>query len=126
MFMATNTKAATKRATDTAFSSANSFINTPGSRSTPRHKTQHALFIPKLASSSGTSGQIRFVITAFIMSPNTLKKITNNPKLLTRIMKQIQKIEDLPMTRKPISNIDEGVSGQTSLAFRKRTLLSTT
>ena len=45
-------------------------------------------------------------------------KITIKKKLYTAIAKQIAKIDDRPIIKYPISNIDEGLSGQTSLALR--------
>lgn len=50
----------------------------------------------------------------------------NSPKLLTRMIEQIQNILDLPRVMKPSSNMLVGLSGQRSLAFRNRTLQSMT
>jgi hypothetical protein len=46
----------------------------------------------------------------------------SNPKLLTRIIKVIQKILDLPSKMKPSSNMLVGLSGHMSLALRNSTL----
>ena len=57
---------------------------------------------------------------------NTFTKIMIKKKLLIQITKHIAKIADLPIIKYPISNIDDGLSGQTSLALRKRILQITT
>ena len=45
---------------------------------------------------------------------------------LTQTIKQMRKIEDLPIVRNPISNNDEGLFGQASLALRYKTEQRTT
>lgn len=56
----------------------------------------------------------------------TLTKITIRKKLFIKIAKQMTYMARLPMIRKPISNMELGVSGQTSLALRYKTLLKMT
>jgi len=106
MFISTNKIAAQKSATLTSFNSASSFIETKGSRQNARERTQHSRFIPKLGVSVSTSGHNKLVMVDFIISPKTLKKIIRSPKLFTKMMNEIQYIDDLPRMRKPISNID--------------------
>lgn len=57
---------------------------------------------------------------------NTPTNMTIKKKLLIQIVKQIANIDDRPIIRYPISNIDDGLSGQTSLAFKYRILQTVT
>ena len=57
-----------------------------------------------------------------ITSPNTFKKMMLRPKLLIIMMKQIQKMELLPIKIKPISDIEHGWPGQRFLAFKNSRL----
>lgn len=57
---------------------------------------------------------------------NTPTNMTIKKKLLIHIVKQIANIDDRPIIRYPISNMDDGLSGQTSLAFKYRILQTVT
>ena len=113
----TNSNAAQKRLIETKCNSAISFIKVVGTRSKAIPIAYEPLHVPKLSSHSY---QTRAFITLTAMLLNTLTNITIRKKLLTQIKKQIIKIDARPRTKYPISNIDEGLFGHTSLALRNK------
>ena len=130
--MTTNERAATNSATLTAFSSANSFYTVVGDSKTANEITQQPIVIPKFASGQSglsvghTFGQAKLIISDFIMFPKIFKKIIISPKLCTKIIKDIQKMEGRPRIRKLISYMLCGLFGHTLLALRKSSEASTT
>lgn len=120
--MTTKSKAAPNKLIETKCSSAISFIKVVGDNKT-------AIVIAynlSLAHILEESTWERVTTTFAAVYEKTDTKMIIRKKLLIQIVKQITKIDDLPMVRYPISNMDEGLSGHTSLALRYNTALIVT
>jgi hypothetical protein len=123
MLITTKTKAAPNKLIETKCSSAISFIKIVGRSNTAMTIAYHILSPQKPHVSPQSISDVTTLVAVLL---KMFTKITIRKKLLTQMTKQIKKIAALPIIKYPISKSDDGLSGQISLALRKRTPDTTT